>query len=151
MHLLSSPLYGVTGRTPCKEGGMRKPVVLCVDDELNGLIGREALLKQKGYNVLISTNPHEALKLFASCHVDAVVLDYHMPEMLGDVVASRMKQLKPNIPIMMLSAHDSFAEEMLDLVDIFFSKREPPWRFVAAVQVLLADREHSFQSGCEIG
>ena len=35
---------------------MRKPVVLCVDDELNGLIGREALLKQKGYNVLISTS-----------------------------------------------------------------------------------------------
>ena len=123
---------------------MRHPVVLCVDDELNGLIGREALLKQKGYNVLISTNPHEALKLFASCHVDAVVLDYQMPEMLGDVVASRMKQLKPNIPIMMLSAHDSFAEEMLDLVDIFFSKREPPWRFVAAVQVLLADSEHFF-------
>jgi CheY-like chemotaxis protein len=123
---------------------MRKPVVLCVDDELNGLIGREALLKQKGYNVLISTSPHEALKLFASCHVDAVVLDYQMPEMLGDVVASRMKQLKPNIPIMMLSAHDSFAEEMLDLVDIFFSKREPPWRFVAAVQVLLADSEHFF-------
>jgi len=115
-----------------------------VDDELNGLIGREALLKQKGYNVLISTSPHEALKLFASCHVDAVVLDYQMPEMLGDVVASRMKQLKPNIPIMMLSAHDSFAEEMLDLVDIFFSKREPPWRFVAAVQVLLADSEHFF-------
>jgi CheY-like chemotaxis protein len=123
---------------------MRKPVVLCVDDELNGLIGREALLKQKGYNVLISTNPLEALKLFASCHVDAVVLDYQMPEMPGDVVASRMKQLKPNIPIMMLSAHDSFADEMLDLVDIFFSKREPPWRFVAAVQVLLADREHFF-------
>ena len=94
--------------------------------------------------MLISTDPHEALKLFASCHVDAVVLDYQMPEMLGDVVASRMKQLKPNIPIMMLSAHDSFAEEMLDLVDIFFSKREPPWRFVAAVQVLLADSEHFF-------
>jgi CheY-like chemotaxis protein len=123
---------------------MRKPVVLCVDDELNGLIGREALLKQKGYNVLISTSPHEALKLFASCHVDAVVLDDQMPEMPGYVVASRMKQLKPNIPIMMLSAHDSFADEMLDLVDIFFSKKEPPWRFVAAVQVLLADHEHFF-------
>lgn len=123
---------------------MRHPVVLCVDDEVEGLIGREALLKQKGCQVLISTNPHEALKLFASCHIDAVVLDYQMPEMRGDMVASRMKQLKPDIPIMLLSAHDSFPEEVLDHVDKFFSKREPPRKFVAAVQVLLADREHFF-------
>jgi CheY-like chemotaxis protein len=123
---------------------MRHPVILCVDDDLNGLIGREALLKQKGYHVLISTTPHEALKLFASCHVDAVVLDYQMPEMRGDVVASRMKQLKADVPIMLLSAHDALADEMLDQVDVFFSKKEPPRTFVTAVQVLLAGREHFF-------
>ena len=123
---------------------MRHPVVLCVDDELEGLIGREALLKQEGCQVLVSTSPHEALKLFASCHVDAVVLDFQMPEMYGNVVASRMKRLKPDIPIMLLSGLDSVPEEMLDHVDIFFSKREPPRRFVAAVQVLLADRENFF-------
>ncbi|MBZ5509584.1 MAG: response regulator [Acidobacteriia bacterium] len=123
---------------------MRHPVVLCVDDEVEGLIGREALLKQEGCYVLISTSPREALKLFASCHVDAVVLDYQMPEMRGDVVASRMKRLKPDIPIMLLSAHDSLPEEVLDHVDVFFPKREPPRKFVAAVHVLLADRENFF-------
>ncbi|HEX9121193.1 MAG TPA: response regulator [Terriglobales bacterium] len=115
-----------------------------MDDELEGLIGREALLKQEGCVVLISTNPHQALKLFATCHVDAVVLDYQMPEMCGDTVASRMKQLKPDVPIMMLSAHDSLPEETLDHVDKFFSKREPPRKFVAAVQVLIADQESFF-------
>jgi CheY-like chemotaxis protein len=123
---------------------MRKPVVLCLDDELDGLIGRESLLMQKGYDVLISTDPREALKLFASRHVDGVVLDYQMPEMSGDVVASRMKELKPDIPIMLLSAHDSFAEETLAEVDMFVSKREPPRTFVAAVQSLLANRENFF-------
>ena len=123
---------------------MRHPVVLCLDDELEGLIGREALLKQAGCYALISTSPFEALKLFASCHVDAVVLDYQMPEMRGDMVASRMKQLKPDIPIMLLSAHDSVPEDMLEHVDIFFSKREPPRKFVAAVQVLLAERKNFF-------
>jgi CheY-like chemotaxis protein len=123
---------------------MRHPVVLCVDDELEGLIGREALLKQKGCQVLISTNPHQALKLFATCRVDVVVLDFQMPEMRGDMVASRMKRLKPDVPIMLLSGHDSLPEEMLDHVDKFFSKREPPRQFVAAVQVLLADRKNFF-------
>jgi CheY-like chemotaxis protein len=123
---------------------MRHRVVLCVDDELEGLIGREALLKQKGCCVLISTSPREALKLFASCHVDAVVLDYQMPEMRGDMVAARMKRLKPNVPIMLLSALDSLPEEMLDHVDVFLSKREPPLKFVAALQALLASRENFF-------
>jgi CheY-like chemotaxis protein len=123
---------------------MRHPVVLCLDDELEGLIGREALLKQAGCYVLISTSPSEALKLFASCHVDAVVLDYQMPEICGDVVAWRMKRLKPDVPIMLLSAHDSLPEEMLNHVDIFFSKREPPRKFVAAVKVLLAERDNFF-------
>ena len=123
---------------------MRHPVVLCVDDELEGLIGREALLKQAGCAVLISTSPLQALKLFVSCHVDAVVLDYQMPEMRGDAVASRMKSLKPDVPLMLLSAHDSFPDEMLGHVDVFFSKREPPRKFVAAVHVLLAERENFF-------
>jgi CheY-like chemotaxis protein len=67
---------------------MGKPVVLCVDDDLDGLIGREALLRQNGYNVLISTSPREGLRLFSSCHIDAVVLDYAMPEMCGDALAT---------------------------------------------------------------
>jgi CheY-like chemotaxis protein len=129
---------------PKQEGSMRNPVVLCVDDDLDGLMGREALLEQKGYDVLISTSPREGLKLFASCRVDAVVLDYQIPEMCGDVVASRMKQLKPEIPIMLLSAHDGLDDEALPEVDMFLSKREPPWKFVEAVQVLLAAREHLF-------
>ena len=123
---------------------MRHPVVLCVDDELEGLIGREALLKQAGCAVLLSTSPNEALKLFASCHVDAVVLDFQMAEMRGDMVASRMKRLKPDVPIMLLSAHDSFPGATLDHVDVVFSKREPPRKFVAAIQVLLADRKNFF-------
>lgn len=123
---------------------MRKSAILCVDDEVNGLIGREALLKQKGYDVLISTSPREALKLLASCRVDAVVLDYEMPETRGDVVASRMKWLRPDVPIMLLSAHDSFPEEVSDLVDTFLSKSEPPHAFVAAVEALLAGRERFF-------
>ncbi|HET7186186.1 MAG TPA: response regulator [Terriglobales bacterium] len=123
---------------------MRKSVVLCVDDELDGLIGREALLKQKGYDVLISTSPREGLKLFASCHVDAVVLDYNIPEMRGDVLASRMKQLKPDTPIMLLSAEDALPEEALGQVDMFISKREPPREFISAVQALLAGREQFY-------
>lgn len=108
---------------------MGKPVVLYVDDDLDSLVGREALLRQNGYNVLISTSPHEGLRLFSSCHIDAVVLDYAMPEMCGDVLASRMKRIKPDVPLMLLSADDHLGEEVLDQTDMFLSKREPPRKF----------------------
>ncbi len=125
---------------------MRNLVILCLDDDLDGLLGREALLEQQGYDVLISTSPHEALKVFAACHVDAVVLDYRIPDMCGDVVASQMKQLKPDIPIMLLTADDALDQEVLDQVDMFFSKREPPRKFLDAVKILLAARGHFYST-----
>jgi DNA-binding NarL/FixJ family response regulator len=73
-----------------------------------------------------------------------VVLDYAMPEMCGDVLASRMKHIKPDVPLMLLSADDHLGEEVLDQVDMFLSKREPPRKFVEAVEDLLARSEDRF-------
>jgi DNA-binding NarL/FixJ family response regulator len=75
--------------------------------------------------------------------VDAVVLDYRMPEMMGDVVAARMKQLKPEVPIMMLSAQD-LPPIALRTSDAFLSKSVPPNQFVNAVDDLLAARSPFF-------
>jgi CheY-like chemotaxis protein len=35
--------------------------------------------------------------------VDLVVLDYHMPDMDGGRVAARLKESKPDVPVMLLS------------------------------------------------
>jgi CheY-like chemotaxis protein len=69
----------------------RRPLVLCVDDQRNGLEGRKMLLEEAGLKVLIATGGAEALQLFACNPVDLVLLDYHMPGMSGDVVAAHMK------------------------------------------------------------
>ncbi len=124
---------------------MRKPTILCVDDEVNGLTGREWLLRQHGYDVVATTSGRESLDLLRSAAVDAVILDYRMPEMMGDVVAARMKQLKPEVPIMMLSAQDGLPPAALRASDTFLSKSAPPNQFVDAVGELLAARAPFFQ------
>jgi len=116
---------------------MRKPTILCVDDELNVLSGREALLRLHGYDVVVTTSGRQSLRLLQQVAVDAVVLDYRMPEMMGDTVAARMKQLKPEVPIMMLSA-DRVPPAALGSVDTFFSKNVPPDLFVDAVHDMVA-------------
>jgi response regulator RpfG family c-di-GMP phosphodiesterase len=116
---------------------MKKPTILYVDDDLSSLSGREALLKMSNFDVLVTTSGRQGLALFTSLPVDAVILDYEMPEMNGDVIAAKMKEFKPEVPIMLLSAHDTLPKYALEKVDVFISKGEPPMIFVAAVNELV--------------
>jgi len=115
----------------------KRPLILCVDDEWNGLEGRKMLLEESGCRVLASTSGVEALHLFASHPIDLVLLDYHMPEMRGDVVAACMKASQPEIPIVLLSADDELPESVLELIDVFVSKSESPANLLQIVEHLL--------------
>ena len=115
----------------------RKPVVLCVDDEWNGLEGRKMLLEEARCKVLIATSRADALQLFASHPVDLVLLDYHMLGMNGDVVAKHMKTIQPDVPIALLSADEGLPESALKWVDAFVSKSESPANLLQIVERLL--------------
>jgi CheY-like chemotaxis protein len=122
-----------------QEGDMEqlKATILCIDDDGNALEARKELLESEGYEVFASSNGADGLRMFRSHPVDAVVLDYEMPRMSGDRVAHYMKQYKPQVPILMLSGHDSLSEETLIDVDRFISKDEA-WRtFVDTLSTLV--------------
>ena len=121
-----------------------KPTILCIDDHWNGLIGRKMLLEKCGYEVLEATDGNEGLKLFLSHSVDAVVLDYQMPGMNGDVVAARMKRINSHVPIMLLSAYGPLPKKKLGSVDSFLSKSQPPTVLLATLQHLLEGRSKPF-------
>jgi CheY-like chemotaxis protein len=107
--------------------------VLCVDDESIGLAVRKQVLEARGYRVFIAENGPDALKIFSSEPLDLVILDYKMPGMNGDVVAERMKRLKPSTPILMLSAYVDLPRETLTLVDMYLTKGEGPLVMLKAV------------------
>jgi len=115
----------------------KRPVILCVDDEWNGLEGRRMLFEGRGYEVLVATSGEEALQLFASRPTDLVLLDYHMPKANGDVIAERMKASQPDVPIAMLSADEGLPESALESVDVFISKSESPTSLLEIVEHLL--------------
>ncbi len=121
-----------------------KPTILCIDDHWNGLIARKMLLEQSGYTVLEASDGDQGLKLFLSHPVDAVVLDYQMPGMKGDVVAARMKRLDSHIPIMLLSAYEPLPKNKLRSVDSFLSKSQPPAVLLSALHDLLGGRPKTF-------
>jgi CheY-like chemotaxis protein len=115
----------------------KRPVILCVDDEWNGLEGRAMLFEQRGYKVLVATSGAEALRILASHSTDLVLLDYYMPEANGDVIAECMKASRPDTPIAMLSADEDLPESALEWVDAFISKSESPASLLEIVEHLL--------------
>jgi len=121
-----------------------KTKILCIDDHWNGLIGRKMLLEKNGYEVLQASGGDEGLKLFRSHTMDAVVLDYQMPRMNGDVVAAKMKRLKSTVPIMMLSAYEPLPKNKLKAVDAFLSKSQPTAKLLMNLQHMIDGRSKPF-------
>ena len=117
-----------------------KPLILWVDDASNELEGQKMLLEENGFEVLTASNGLDALQAFVSHPVDLVLLDYHMPQMNGDVAAAQMKACKPDVPVALLSTDDRVPQSKLKTVDVLVSKSEPITAFLAIVDHLLSLR-----------
>ena len=118
---------------------MNKKVLLCIDDELNGLLIRRMFLESQGYEVLIATHVDDGLQLFDQSHVDAVVLDYYMPEMDGGHLARKLKERRPEIPIVMLSAFVTLPEYAMSNTDAYVVKGDAPRKLLNTLDRLLKD------------
>ena len=123
-----------------------KATILCIDDHWNGLISRKQLLEQNGYKVLEASGGDEGLKLFRSRSVDAVVVDYQIPGMSGDIIAAKMKRINSHVPIMMLSAYGPLPKNKLQAVDSFLPKSQPPDILLSTLQGMLVDQHKPFFS-----
>ncbi len=102
----------------------RARLILCVDDEVVGLQVRKILLERAGYQVLTALDGRSGLEVFANEPIQAVILDYSMPGMNGGEVANRMRQTKPEIPILLLSANIALPAEITAMVDLYMTKGE---------------------------
>jgi CheY-like chemotaxis protein len=111
--------------------------LLCIDDHQTALSGWCLYLQGMGYNVLSAAGSEEGLQLFATNPVDAVILDYAMPEMDGAEAASAMKHIKPDIPVILFSGYSRLPQEASQNVDAFVTKGEPPQVLVQTLEALL--------------
>jgi CheY-like chemotaxis protein len=116
---------------------MSKPVLLCIDDELDGLEVRKMVLESAVYSVFTAGDGKTGLEIFTSQRIDLVILDYAMPEMSGYEVAVEMRRINPEIPILMLSAYFPVPQEVLRVVDSYATKGESPLLLLEEVGVLL--------------
>jgi two-component system NtrC family response regulator len=79
--------------------------ILIVDDEKNYLTILSALLEEEGFEVLTALGGQEALEIYKTSDLDLVVTDMKMPEMDGIALLENIKQLDPDLPVIMMTAH----------------------------------------------
>jgi len=78
-----------------------KKVILCVDDNEQELSVLAFMLATNGYRVLVALNGQEAIGLFAATPVDMVLADFAMPQMNGNQLVSRLKQIAAHVPMLL--------------------------------------------------
>jgi PAS domain S-box-containing protein len=87
--------------------------ILFVDDE-NALVEvAESLLGSLGYTVTALTSSIEALDLLRKDpdQFDLVVTDMTMPEMMGDKLAQKILEIRPDIPVIMYTGYSEYITE----------------------------------------
>ncbi len=83
-----------------------------------------SLLQENGYELVTATSGSEGLRLLMTRPVEAIVLEYHLGLPDGAVVAAETKEVKPQIPIVMLADHLELPDGALKSVDALVTKSD---------------------------
>jgi DNA-binding response OmpR family regulator len=94
-------------------------------------------LKEQGYDLLTATNGSEGLRLFMSRPVDGILLEYHLGLLDGPTIASSIKQVRPEVPIIMLAENLELPDGAWNFVDAVVTKADGPHFLWATVHFVL--------------
>lgn len=82
-----------------------KPLILIVDDEEGIRETLSEILEDEGYQVIMASTGEEAINIFQREIPDLVFLDIWLPGMDGIEVLRVIKNLKREVPVIMISGH----------------------------------------------
>jgi CheY-like chemotaxis protein len=101
----------------------RQRTILCIDDD-DGIVRYvSSLFERSGCRVLTTTSSTQGLTIAMMSQIDAVVLDYHMPEMNGHEIAAEIKRHRPEIVVVMFSGGE-IPEATCNLADAVVRKTD---------------------------
>jgi DNA-binding NtrC family response regulator len=82
-----------------------------MDDDLLALESLESYLKEAGYTVVTASTAREAVERAREASCDVALLDMKMPEIDGFQVAAMLRQLHPDLRVVMFTGYASLETE----------------------------------------
>ncbi len=91
---------------------MRDIKILWADDEIDLLKIHILFLEEKGYKVVTANNGDDAIEMVQNESFDIIFLDENMPGLSGLETLSHIKNVRPNVPIIMITKSEE--EDIMD-------------------------------------
>lgn len=121
----------------------QKRRILVVDDDQSVSDSIERILKDAGYEVKTANSGVEALAVLEHSAFDLIIVDYLMPAMTGDRVATAIKARMADQRILMITAYKEMLKSSgasLGSVDRFMCKPFPVSELLDNVAAILQER-----------
>ena len=94
-------------QTKTQDVSVSSSKILWVDDEIDLLKSNIMFLRQKGFEVSESNNGEDAVQLILNEDYDLVFMDEMMPGMGGLEALVKIKEIKPNLPVVMVTKNET--------------------------------------------
>jgi len=110
---------------------------LLIDDDPLQLRVREAVLRDAGFEVNVATTAESALALLrseAGMGIGSIVTDHIMPGASGAVFVRSLREIKPEVPVIVISGLAEAEDEYEGLDVSFRTKPCPPPELIALVR-----------------
>jgi DNA-binding NtrC family response regulator len=90
---------------------------MVVDDEQNMQAVMRMILEEAGYDVITADNAEAALAHLQSDELDVIVSDLKMPGMGGEELIVRCRAARPDIPVIIVTAHGTIRSAVASIRD----------------------------------
>jgi PAS domain S-box-containing protein len=101
-----TPPQRANGRTEVRPEPLDRCAVLAVDDDPLVLASTASMLEDLGHTVVEATSGRQALEILrAGAKADLVITDQVMPDMTGLQLAAELKQLWPELPVLLATGY----------------------------------------------
>ena len=122
MELPSCKCHRAASPVVANRGTLLRKRILLVDDQRSVRDAINLLPGLDEHTVVGAANGVEALSLFKPDHFDLGITDFEMPQMKGNELAMRIKQVSPLQPILMITAYAERLDNADNPVDAVLSK-----------------------------
>ncbi|NIM03079.1 response regulator [bacterium] len=144
------------------ESILERPLILVVDDRVEDRETLRDILVDRNYRAFIAKDGYEAIDIVRKSDFDVILLDIRMPGMDGMEVLEVVKEIKPDIGVVMMTGYSSEGlagkslkkgaytclykpfldmEKLLRVIDEVQEKRKRVYSSWQKVRVLLVDEE----------
>lgn len=117
-------------------------IVIVDDDEWVRRLLRTTLAADQ-YEIFEATDGEEGLRIIDAAAPDLVLLDWQMPGRHGSLVLDAVKEARPTLPVIVLTAEERESQRELAeslRADAFLNKPFSPLELLDLIERLLGDR-----------